>query len=108
MLQEFVKIGNQELWINAVETKTSKQPKESSLYRLVVQGELNDSWSEWLGEVSFESINRIHASSQTTIFSEIPDQAALRGLINKIWDLNLTLISVNRQEKTSNGGINEY
>ena len=91
-----------------METKISKQPKESSLYRLVVQGELNDSWSDWLGDVRLERINRIHASSQTTIFSEIPDQAALRGLLNKIWDLNLTLVSVNRQEKISNGGINEY
>jgi hypothetical protein len=84
------------------------QPKESLQYRIVIQGELNNSWSEWLGDVSLERINRMHDSNQTTIFSEIPDQAALRGLLNKIWDLNLTLISVNRQEKTSNGGINEY
>jgi len=91
-----------------MEPKTSKQLKESPHYQIVVQGKLSDSWSEWLGDVSFESINRIYASNQTTIFSEIPDQAALRGLLNKIWDLNLTLVSVNRQEKIPNGGINEY
>jgi hypothetical protein len=103
-----VKFGNQELWINTVELKISKRSKESLHYRIVVQGELNDSWSEWLGDVSFESINRIYGSGQTKILSEIPDQAALRGLLNKIWDLNLTLISVNRREKTSTGEINEY
>lgn len=101
-------IGNQELWINSVELKTIIQPKKSLQYRIVIQGKLNDSWSEWLGDVSLERINRMHDSNQTTILSEIPDQAALRGLLNKIWDLNLILISVNRQEKTSNGGTDEY
>ena len=101
-------IGNQELRINAVEPKTSKQLNESLQYRIVVQGELNGSWSEWLGDVSLDRFNRIHGSGNTTIFSEIPDQAALSGILNKIWDLNLTLISVNRQEKTSIGGTDEY
>jgi len=91
-----------------VEPKTSKQLNESLQYWIVVQGELDDSWSEWLGDVSLDRFNRIHGSGNTTIFSEIPDQAALRGILNKIWDLNLTLISVNRQEKTSNGGTDEY
>ena len=91
-----------------MEPKTSNQSKESPRYRIVVQGELDDSWSEWMGDVSLDRFNRRHDSGNTTIFSEIPDQAALRGLINKIWDLNLTLISVNRQEKTSIGGTDEY
>jgi hypothetical protein len=103
-----VNIGNQELWINTVEPKTSKQLKESLQYRIVVQGELNGSWSEWMGDVSLDRFNQIHGSSRTTILREIPDQAALRGLLNKIWDLNLILISVNRQEKTSNRGTDEY
>lgn len=91
-----------------MEPKTSKQLKESLQYRIVIRGELDDGWSEWLGDVSLDRPNRIHGSGNTTIFSEIPDQAALRGILNKIWDLNLTLISVNRQEKTSNGGTDEY
>ncbi len=91
-----------------MEPKTSKQLKESLQYRIVIQGELDDSWSEWLGDVSLDIFNRIHGSGNTTILSEIPDQAAMRGILNKIWDLNLTLISVNRQEKTSNGGTDEY
>jgi hypothetical protein len=91
-----------------MEPKTSNQSKESPRYRIVVQGELDDSWSEWMGDVSLDRFDRVHGSGNTTIFSEIPDQAALRGLLNKIWDLNLTLISVNRQEKTSIGGTDEY
>jgi hypothetical protein len=32
----------------------------------------------------------------TTLTGTLPDQAALRGLLSRIWDLNLTLIAVKR------------
>ena len=32
----------------------------------------------------------------TTLTGAVADQSVLRGILNKIWDLNLTLISVNR------------
>jgi len=35
---------------------------------------------------------------QTILSGPVTDQAALRGLLNKIWDLNLTLISLERVE----------
>jgi hypothetical protein len=91
-----------------MDRKIPELSKGSRQYLIVVQGLLSEEWFEWLGDVSLGSINQLHSPNQTTILSEIPDQAALRGLLNKIWDLNLTLISVYRQEKTSNGGINEY
>ena len=74
-------------------------PKESittSLYKIVVGGELHESWSDWLGNVDLQ--RRIHGmdSCHTILFSEIPDQAALRGLLNRIWDLNLEIISLNK------------
>ncbi|MBK5107001.1 MAG: hypothetical protein JJE12_02675 [Anaerolineales bacterium] len=74
-------------------------PKESirtSLYKIVVEGELHESWSDWLGNVDLE--RRIHGldSCHTILVSEVPDQAALRGLLNRIWDLNLEIISLNK------------
>jgi len=74
-------------------------PKESittSLYKIVVEGELHESWSDWLGNVDLQG--RIHGldSCHTILLSEIPDQAALRGLLNRIWDLNLEIISLNK------------
>jgi hypothetical protein len=36
----------------------------------------------------------------TTLTGELPDQSALRGLLAKLWNLNLALISVNRKEPT--------
>lgn len=80
--------------------------KSDSLCRIAVLGDLNDSWSDWLGEVSFERIYQELSSRQTVIICDVPDQAALRGLMNKIWDLNLTVVSVKVQKYASNGGRN--
>ena len=88
--------------------KPPKNTNISSQYRIVVEGELNESWSELLGEVNIENLDRGHGTSQTMICGFVPDQAALRGLLIKIWDLNLTLVSVNFEEDESNGGNSEY
>ena len=73
-----------------------QQPRKNSLYRIVVDGDLHESWSDWLGRVELE--RRIHGldSCHTILLSEVPDQSALRGLLNHIWDLNLEIISVNK------------
>jgi RNA binding exosome subunit len=33
----------------------------------------------------------------TVLTGRLPDQAALRGILTRLWDLNLTLISVTRK-----------
>ncbi len=78
-----------------------------SLYRIDVQGDLNESWSAWLGEGNFKRISHELSSGQTVIFCDVPDQAALRGLMNKLWDLNLTIVSVKVQKYKSDGEKNE-
>ena len=80
----------------------------SSLYQIVVEEELNGSWSDWLGDVSLENLDLGHGTSQTMICGIVPDQAALRGLLINIWDLNLTLVSVSLGEYESNGGDSEF
>ena len=79
-----------------------KEPKDSertSLYRIVIAGELHESWSDWLGKVDLERKEMGVDSCHTILLSEVPDQAALRGLLNQIWDLNLILISLNRYKQ---------
>ena len=41
----------------------------------------------------------------TTVLTASLDQAALRGVLNRIWDLNLTLLSVSRVRR-GKGGVN--
>ncbi|MFL7890625.1 MAG: hypothetical protein ACK2UM_07225 [Anaerolineales bacterium] len=78
------------------ELSFTKEAEKTSLYRIVVRGELQESWSDWLGKVEIERIAPEMNSSRTILLSEVPDQAGLRGLLNRIWDLNLELISLNK------------
>jgi hypothetical protein len=59
-------------------------------YRLRVDGHLDDHWSAWFGDLTLT-----HESDGTTSLSGVvPDQAALHGLLVKVRDLGVTLISV--------------
>ena len=78
----------------SVDIKQELISVKPSLYQIVIQGELNESWSDWLDDMIFEVKNDSLAKSQTRICGTLHDQAALRGLLTKIWDLNLTIISV--------------
>ena len=61
-------------------------------YEIKVKGHLEQHWSEYLG--SLEIIWDAQGNSLLTGF--IPDQAALHGILAKIRDLGLTLVSLSR------------
>jgi hypothetical protein len=63
-------------------------------YQIKVQGQVDPSWSDWfnLMEVSLETGR--DGSYVTTFTGFVGDQAALRGILNHLWDLNLTILSV--------------
>jgi hypothetical protein len=64
--------------------------QEASLYEIRLKGYLDARWSEW-----FDRLNFLHASERTTIISgPVTDQAALHGLLAKVRDLGLALVSV--------------
>jgi hypothetical protein len=64
-----------------------------SVYRITVQEKLDDEWSDWL-----EGTTLAHSNGHTTLTSPAIDQPALRGILNRMWDLNLTVVSVSRIE----------
>jgi len=60
-------------------------------YEIKIKGHLDTGWSAW-----FAGLTLTHnADNVTLIAGVLPDQAALYGLLERIRDLNLTLISVN-------------
>jgi hypothetical protein len=69
-----------------------------SIYQIKVQGKLNDQWSVWLAGVTISHDQTGNQAYITTLTGPVVDQAALRGILNKLWDLNLTLLSVKRLE----------
>jgi hypothetical protein len=61
------------------------------MYQIKIQGSLDHSWSAWFNDMRITCEGDV-----TTITGVVPDQAALRGLLDRIWNLNLALISVAR------------
>jgi len=70
---------------------------EQVVYQIRVQGKLDERWSEWFSGLAVAVENGIGNPPVTTLVGPI-DQAALRGILCKLWDLNLILISVRRIE----------
>lgn len=66
-------------------------PGRPGQYEIRVEGLLDDCWADWFGGL------RVSADgTQTVISGLLPDQPALHGLLTKIHDLGLCLISVRR------------
>lgn len=61
-------------------------------YEVRVKGHLDERWSEWFSGLSLTRLE----GNETLLSGMFPDQAAVHGLLERIRDLNLTLISVNR------------
>ena len=60
-------------------------------YVVKVQGGLGDDWAEWFGGLELTTDDQ----GYTVLTGPIPDQAALYGLLAKLRDLGLPLVSVN-------------
>jgi hypothetical protein len=73
-------------------------------YRITVQGRLDEGWSDWFGGMTITVENENDPLPITTLVGHIVDQAALRGILTKMWDLGLTLISVTRLDTEKPSG----
>jgi len=64
-------------------------------YQIRLQGHLDDRWSAWLGGLTVT-----HERDGTTLlYGALADQAALYGILIKLRDLSLPLVSVQRAER---------
>jgi hypothetical protein len=69
-------------------------------YQVKVPGHLDESWSEWAGGMTI-TIDREGDGPPVTTLTGTLDQAALQGLVRRLYSLGLPLISVNRIESSS-------
>ena len=61
------------------------------LCQIRVKGHLSDRWVKWFGGLTIEN----QPDGEALLFGPLPDQSALYGILNRIRDLGLTLVSVN-------------
>jgi hypothetical protein len=76
--------------------KRHPEPYGPTHYHIEVQGRLDEDWADWFSgmTVTFECAD--DGSPVTTLTGPVADQAALRGILTRIWDLHLRLLSVTR------------
>jgi hypothetical protein len=66
-------------------------------YEILVQGHLDSLWGQWFEGMTISDVeNGESGVACTLIAGQVIDQSALHGLLIKIRDLNLKLISVRR------------
>ena len=64
---------------------------EPGLYEIRLKGQLNERWADW-----FEGLTiTLEEGGDTLLSGPVIDQAALHGLLKKVRDLGMTLLSVN-------------
>jgi hypothetical protein len=68
-----------------------------TVYRIRLKEKLDQHWSAWLGGLTVMH----EANGETVLIGEVVDQAALHGLLSKVRDLQLTLLSVSSLEEDS-------
>jgi hypothetical protein len=64
---------------------------QQAIYRIIVKGILDPSWSDWFDGFSISS-----QADRTFLNGIVPDQSALHGILGKINDLGLSIISVTK------------
>jgi hypothetical protein len=64
-------------------------------FEIHIKGQLDESWSEWLE--GMEVI--LQDNGEMILFGHIEDQAALMGILNKLYRLNLALLSISRVDQ---------
>ena len=60
-------------------------------FEIHVKGQLDESWSDWLEGLEVKLLD----NGEMILFGHIGDQAALMGILNKLYRLNLNLLSMN-------------
>jgi hypothetical protein len=65
---------------------------QAATFEIHVKGQLDESWSDWLEGMEVQLVD----NGEMVLCGRIGDQAALMGILNKLYRLNLTLLSISR------------
>ena len=78
----------------ADERNPKTDPDRPMIYQIRIKGQLDRKWIDWFGDVTIT----LEENGDTLLTCSVVDQAALHGLLKKVRDLGMPLMSVNRVE----------
>jgi hypothetical protein len=94
-------------------TGSNDRPHPDTWYEIRLQGHLDQRWSAWFDDMQMAH----HDNGTTVVHGPVADQSALHGLLARLHDLGLPLLSVTQIEprqpqhptcRTSNGDGHEH
>ena len=78
---------------NEIQREASEKA-QPLVYQIRIEGQLGREWTDWFGGLTI----RLTDNGETLLTGLVVDQAALHGLLRKVRDLGVSLISVSRVE----------
>lgn len=82
---------------------TDEQPDmdQPAIYQIRIKGHVSQQWADWFAGLTIT----LEADGNTLLTGPIVDQAALHGLLKKVRDLGVPLLSVNLVESSANSDL---
>ncbi len=84
----------------ANEQRAKRGADPPMVYQIRIKGHLGQQWKDWFEAVTIT----LEENGDTLLTAAVADQAALHGLLKKVRDLGLPLISVNAVRPGRQGG----
>ena len=79
---------------------TTIEPCQPELYQIRIKGHLDGNWTNWFGSLAIT----LEENGNTLLTGLVADQAELHGLLRKIRDLGMPLLSVTCAHLDQNDG----
>ena len=73
-------------------------PDQPAVYQIRIKGHLGSGWTDWFGGLTIT----LEDNGDTLLIGPVVDQAALYGLLKKVRNVGMPLVSVNRIEEINN------
>ena len=72
-------------------------------YRITLKGRLRENWLDWWNGLDISTGTDGSGAPITILTGCVADQAVLRGMLCRLWDLNVTILEVLRLDAQAGG-----